>query len=53
MSQKQDINHSLMESKLEEELQESRALKYSILSHYDNSKYSVMNQATKPQIIAF
>jgi len=50
---REDINGSLMESKLAEELEESRALKYSILSHFDNSKYSVMNQANRAQIFAF
>lgn len=49
----QDINRSLMESRLAEELKLSRALKDSVLSHVDNSQYSIMNQASKYQIFSF
>jgi hypothetical protein len=52
MADRTEINRSLLSSKLEEELKMSKALKESVLSHFDHEKYSIMNQAAAGQIFS-
>ena len=49
-----EINKTLLSgNKLEEELKLSKSLKASVISHFDNSMYSVMNNASLPQLFVF
>ena len=50
----ESMNRTLLgASKLEEELKLSKSLKASVLSHFDNSMYSIMNNASIYQLFAF